>query len=108
MQEFWVEQIASFQEMFFLLVVKLNGWRLGEDRLPIDGNFAGDDSLAAFREIAREARSKLTSNGWLLLEHGPDQGDAVRKVLLDQGFTEVSTERDLLGHERVTGGRMGC
>jgi release factor glutamine methyltransferase len=65
----------------------------------------GKDALAAIRVIAVQAHPKLSPRGWLLLEHGPDQGSAVRAILAEQGFESTATRRDLLGHERVTLGR---
>jgi release factor glutamine methyltransferase len=67
---------------------------------------AGGDPLGAIRTIVAEAAEILVHGGWLLLEHGPDQGAAVREVFRSPGFTGVETRRDLLGHERVTLG--GC
>ncbi len=66
---------------------------------------AGSDGLDAIREIVRDAPAHLLPRGWLLLEHGAEQGEAVRALLLDAGFTDVETCRDLSGLERVTGGR---
>jgi release factor glutamine methyltransferase len=48
----------------------------------------------------------LRPGGWLLLEHGHDQGDAVRTLLARNGFGAVQTRADLGGRERVTGGRV--
>jgi release factor glutamine methyltransferase len=64
----------------------------------------GPDALAAIRQVAGEALRVLRAGGWLLLEHGPDQGQAVRALLQDQGYAQVGTACDLLGHERVTQG----
>ncbi len=63
------------------------------------------DGLRDIREIAHAAREHLTPGGWLLLEHGYDQGPAVRDILATQGYGELATHTDLSGHERVTLGR---
>jgi release factor glutamine methyltransferase len=65
---------------------------------------AGTDGLAALRQIVAQARPHLA--GWLLLEHGWDQADAVHKLLLDAGFTDIESRRDLQGQWRCTGGRV--
>ncbi len=64
---------------------------------------AGPDGLDDLRRLART--DALAPAGYLLLEHGHDQGAAVRTLLTQAGFTDVRTERDLAGHERVTMGR---
>ena len=66
---------------------------------------SGPDGLDAIREIAARAPAHLLADGWLLLEHGWDQGASVRGVLAAAGFTDVTTERDLEGRDRVTLGR---
>lgn len=65
----------------------------------------GGDGLGALRIIARGAAARLVDGGHLLLEHGHDQGAAVRALLQTAGFEAVETRRDLAGHERCTGGR---
>lgn len=67
---------------------------------------SGADGLNAIRVIVRGARRHLRNGGWLLLEHGFDQGADVRDLLLDHGLAEVFTQNDLEGRERVTGGRV--
>ncbi|NIR31062.1 MAG: peptide chain release factor N(5)-glutamine methyltransferase [Gammaproteobacteria bacterium] len=62
----------------------------------------GSDGLDAIRRIAHEARARLVPGGGLALEHGPDQGAAVRSLLQALGYAEVRTHRDLAGRERVT------
>jgi release factor glutamine methyltransferase len=47
------------------------------------------------------------AGGWLVLEHGDTQGEAVRGLLADAGFTGIETRRDLGGHERCTEGQTG-
>jgi release factor glutamine methyltransferase len=66
---------------------------------------AGADGLQAIRRIAHGAPTHLAAGGWLLLEHGFDQGEAVRALLRQSGLCEVFTERDLEHRERVSGGR---
>jgi len=65
---------------------------------------SGSDGLDAIRIIVRDARAQLRDGGWLLFEHGFDQGPAVRGLLAMHGYAEVFTERDLEGRERVSGG----
>ena len=66
---------------------------------------SGVDGLDAIRAIVRDARAYLHEGGWLLLEHGFEQGAAARALLEQSGYREVFTERDLEGRERVSGGR---
>ena len=73
---------------------------------PLRALSPGEDSLAALRSIASESMGHLAPGGWLMLEHCPDQGEPVREILREREYTDIFTERDLLGHERVTGGRM--
>jgi release factor glutamine methyltransferase len=46
---------------------------------------------------------QLHPGGWLLLEHGYQQGAAVRELLCDAGFCAVTTRQDMAGQERITG-----
>jgi release factor glutamine methyltransferase len=66
---------------------------------------SGRDGLDAIRSIVRDAPAHLHSGGWLLLEHGWDQGDAVRGLLQGAGYDSVETCRDLEDRDRVTLGR---
>ena len=68
---------------------------------------SGPDGLADIRQLVRQARGKLVAQGWLMLEHGYDQGAAVRDLLSSHGYLEVETITDLGGNERVTMGRSG-
>jgi release factor glutamine methyltransferase len=67
---------------------------------------SGADGLDAIRHIAAESAKHLTPGGWLLVEHGHDQGAAVRALFEASGYAEVFSERDLADIERVTGGRL--
>jgi len=64
---------------------------------------SGADGLDAIRAIVRAALAHLRDGGWLLLEHGFDQGAAVRELLRQSGYVEVFTARDLEDRERVSG-----
>ncbi|MGH8453646.1 MAG: peptide chain release factor N(5)-glutamine methyltransferase, partial [Nevskiales bacterium] len=68
---------------------------------------SGADGLDALRLIIREAPAYLGANGWLLVEHGADQGDVLRSLFTAAGFTSVETLPDLAGLPRVTAGRHG-
>ena len=67
---------------------------------------SGADGLDAIRVIVRDARAMLQPGGWLLLEHGWDQGDAVRALLQGGGYGDVATEQDLEARDRISLGRM--
>jgi release factor glutamine methyltransferase len=64
---------------------------------------SGADGLDAIRAIVRDAPEHLKAGGWLLLEHGFDQGAAVRTLLQTNGFAEAFTARDLEERDRVSG-----
>lgn len=66
---------------------------------------SGPDGLDAIRRIVRDAPAFLAPGGWLLVEHGYDQGPAVRALMHDAGLQSVATERDLEQRDRVTLGR---
>lgn len=67
---------------------------------------SGADGLDAIREIVAAAPAHLAPGGWLLLEHGRDQGAAIRALLAGAGFTGVATATDLERRDRVTLGRV--
>ncbi|WP_412705420.1 Release factor glutamine methyltransferase [Aeromonas rivipollensis] len=67
---------------------------------------AGEQGLADIRLIVADAPAHLCPGGWLLLEHGWEQGAMVRQLLLQQGYCQVETVRDYGDNERVTLGRL--
>ena len=75
---------------------------------PASALVAGHDGLDDLRLITQESPDHLNDGGWLLLEHGYDQAQAVRDLLLNQGFDGVHSRIDLGGHERITLGRRPC
>lgn len=86
-----------------------NDTHLGEGDLrhePHGALASGRDGLDAIRTIVRGAPRHLLAGGWLLLEHGWEQGEAVRDLLHASAFVEVDTARDLELRDRVTLGRM--
>lgn len=74
-------------------------------REPAAALASGVDGLDAIRRIVAGTPLHLVAGGWLLLEHGMEQGDAVRGLLRDAGFVDASTDRDLEGRDRVSSGR---
>lgn len=72
---------------------------------PSSALVSGLDGLDDIRLIIRQAPDYLSAPGWLLLEHGFDQAEAVRDLLSQRGFAEVHSRRDLANHERISLGR---
>jgi release factor glutamine methyltransferase len=70
---------------------------------------AGDrgDGLADIERIVAGSEARLHCGAWLLVEHGADQGDAVRALFECAGFGSIQTRQDLAARPRVTGGRRG-
>lgn len=66
---------------------------------------AGEDGLAAIRRIAKLAKYQLKSDGYLLFEHGNEQGQRVRDILSVNGYQDIITKQDLAGYDRVTYGK---
>ncbi len=70
---------------------------------PLRALTSGADGLDAIRTIIAQAPARLQDGGWLLLEHGYDQAGAVCALLLDAGFRETKSRRDLAGMARCSG-----
>ena len=62
---------------------------------------AGREGVECIVAIAAAARDHLRAGGWLLLEHGCDQGEACVRMLEHLGYARVSDHRDLAGNPRV-------
>jgi release factor glutamine methyltransferase len=67
--------------------------------------FAGDNGLDDVRTIARDARDWLRSGGWLVMEIGYQQGEAVKALLERFGYADVAIANDLTGRPRIAEGR---
>jgi release factor glutamine methyltransferase len=74
---------------------------------PSSALVAGPLGMDDLQAIAQGAPGRLVPGGWLLLEHGHDQAQAVTKLLQELGFDDVQTRHDAGGRPRCTGGRFG-
>ena len=72
-----------------------------EPRLALDGT---EDGLSFYRRIIRTAPEWLFESGWLILEIGYDQGEAVSAMMRENGFRDIEVIRDLGGKDRVVTG----
>ncbi len=107
----WYEGVAG--QYFDLLVSNPPYVEGGDSHLsqgdvrfePVSALVAAEEGLADLRELVSRAPEHLRRGGWLLLEHGFDQGEAVRTLLHQRGFTQIETRLDLAGLERISGGQ---
>lgn len=77
-----------------------------EPQMALTDGVPGGDGTACIRRIAAAAPAHLAGGGWLLFEHGYDQGNASRNLLMANGFESVFTQPDPAGIDRVSGGRF--
>ena len=75
---------------------------------PLTALVAGDHGLADIVHIIEQSKHMLTPGGYLLLEHGWQQGQAVRDAFTRSGYQAVETCRDYGGNERITLGRLAA
>ena len=73
---------------------------------PLSALVAGEQGMADIVHIIDQSRHMLTPGGYLLLEHGWQQGEAVRDAFTRAGYQAVETCRDYGGNERITLGRI--
>lgn len=71
---------------------------------PMTALACGQDGLSAIRRIVADAPRFLEPGGWLFLEHGYDQAEAMRALLAEAGFPAIEQHRDLAGIVRISGG----
>lgn len=69
---------------------------------PLSALVADEQGLSDLQAIINGAQIYLKPNGWLLLEHGFDQGAAVQEMMLNAGYESVATHTDLAGKDRVS------
>lgn len=72
---------------------------------PASALVSGSDGLDDLRLLIAESIDYLAERGWLIVEHGYQQGPAVRELFQQSGFTQVETRNDLNDLERIT---LGC
>ncbi len=72
---------------------------------PHSALISGEDGLCDLKQIIYQAPHYLKPGGYLILEHGFQQAEKLRKIFLDVGYTNISTRRDFSGLERVTQGQ---
>ena len=72
---------------------------------PASALVSGADGLDDIRLIVSEAPAWLSAEGWLLLEHGFDQAEAVQGLLTARGFAKVESRKDYGGNDRMTMGQ---
>jgi len=73
---------------------------------PLTALVAADQGLADIAHIVTASRQHLTAGGWLLIEHGWTQAEAVRALFTHAGFAGVETCQDYGGNDRLTLGKM--
>jgi len=109
MQGTWFEPLEG--ECFDLLVSNPPYIAEGDPHLPAlrhepgSALTSGPDGLDDIRQLVAQSRLHLAPGGWLLLEHGHDQAEAVRALLADAGFEQVASRNDIAGIARCSGGR---
>jgi release factor glutamine methyltransferase len=114
LQGHWFEPLAA-DDRFDLIVsnppyIAAEDPHLGQGDLryePQPALASGSDGLDAMREIIDRSPGHLHPGGWLILEHGYDQADAVTALLTAGGYHDISQYRDLQGHTRASVARYG-
>lgn len=102
---------AALHGQRFALIVSNPPYIRSDDRHLAEGDLrfeprsalvGGLDGLQDIRRIIEQAPDYLSEKGWLLLEHGYDQAQAVRELMQQRGFCAVDSRHDLGGHQRIT------
>jgi len=108
-ESYWFSAVAT--EQCFDMIISNPPYIATDDKHLLEGDVrfeprsalvADDDGYADLFFIAREAKSYLCNNSYLLLEHGFTQGEKLCAYLRECGYSDVQTERDYGGNERVT------
>lgn len=72
---------------------------------PVEALDGREDGLYFYRRITAQAAEYLKPEGWLCMEIGYDQGDAVSQLMREAGFSQVEVVKDLTGNDRVVKGK---
>ncbi|WP_281558614.1 peptide chain release factor N(5)-glutamine methyltransferase [Thalassomonas sp. RHCl1] len=108
-QSDWFKQVAKDKK--FEVIVSNPPYIDGGDKHLSEGDVrfepetalvAAENGLADIITIATGAKDYLTDGGSLYFEHGFEQGQAVRKILTDLGYTDAKTTKDFAGNDRIT------
>lgn len=109
----WCEALPQDQRFDFIIsnppYIPNSDPHLKQGDLPWEPGHAlasGSDGLDDIRCIIGQSPNHLITGGWLLLEHGYDQGTEIRSLLNRRGFQQVTTEQDLAGQDRVSKGQL--
>jgi len=112
-QSSWYQALPTGDEQRFDIIVsnppyidETDEHLIGLKAEPISALSAPNHGLADIEHIVQQATKYLSVDGLLAIEHGFDQGDAVRKIFLDSGFKSVHTVKDYGGNDRVTLGQV--
>ena len=65
-----------------------------------------EDGLFFYQKIVEKAGEFLVDGGWLLFEIGYNQGEAVKAIMLERGFSQVEVKKDYAGLDRVVLGQL--
>ena len=84
------------------LSAELRDW---EPRMALVPDADDGSGLGAYRVICAQARDHLRPGGWLVVETGAAQGQAVHRLFAAAGFVNISLLRDMSGHDRVVAGQ---
>jgi release factor glutamine methyltransferase len=108
----WFDAVADGHQRFDVIVANPPYVAAADPALerlaaePVLALTPGRTGLEALGVIAARAAWHLKPGGWLILEHGDDQGEAVTRLLAAGGFTEIRTRVDFSDRPRVTSGRV--
>jgi len=77
-----------------------------KDFEPMSALDGGEDGLDFYRQIIKEGREHLNKNGFIFFEIGYNQGEAVKKLFEENGYSEIRIIKDLAGLDRVVLGKL--
>ena len=107
-QSSWLDAVASDSLAMVLsnppYLAKDDTHLAGLQHEPSEALISGASGLEDIEKIVIDSKRAAKAGAPLIIEHGFEQGDAVRSLFISNRFTDVGTVRDLAGHERVTFG----
>ena len=114
LQSHWFKEIS--RQKFDLIVTNPPYIDAGDPHLkagdvrfePDSALVSGNNGLADIELIISGAKDYLIDGGWLLIEHGYLQAEAVSALLNEQGYGQISTQHDMAGHPRLTLACLNC